>query len=116
MKKFDYDVKFNRKDYKSFEDFYRDITKKLETEKDGDIPEPETIGFHGDWLWEFLEGFYYRDMKIKVTLLNFDREKIAQEKNYDDYKYNIMLSCFTDLAEKYPENVVEFVDEENEKI
>jgi len=115
MKKFDYDVKFNRKDYESYKDFYRDISKKLEAVKNGYYDEPETLGFSADWLWEFLEDFYYRDMKIKVTLLNFDREKIAQGKNYDDYKYNIMLSCFTDLAEKYPENVVEFVDEE-EKI
>ena len=112
MKEFDYEVTFNRKDYKSYQDFYRDISKKLEAVENGYYDEPETFGFSADWLWEYLQDFHYAHEKIKVTLIGFDRKRIAQPKNYDDYNYDIMLSCFTDLMEKYPENVVEFKDEE----
>ncbi len=101
------EIIFNRNDYKSYKDFYLDAYKKLEGERfdDFDFCKPD-LGCNGDILWEFLE--YCCDDGNQYIFVNFDKNKIKEQKNFDDYKYNIVIEVFEMFAEKFPNNSVEF--------
>ena len=58
----------------------------------------------------FLNDFYAE--KYKFVFKNFDLEKIKQTKNYEDYEWNIIFEVFKDFVEQYPNNTLEFVNEE----
>ncbi len=112
MKKFDYEIEFNAKNYESYKDLYRDIAKKLEADKVGDCWEPEDFGFRADHLCEYLGDYKYNDLTIHVTFIGFDRKKLNLKKTYNDSEISLILSCFEELAETDPRQVVEFKDVE----
>ena len=49
----------------------------------------------------------YND-NIKYIFVNFDKEKIALQKNYDDYQFQIIIEIFEDFVEKFPNNKLEY--------
>lgn len=110
------EIIFNRKDYKSYEDFYADVYDKLDGKENWDFDYCKVpLGYSADTLNEFL--WYYHNDSIKYIFVNFDKEKIALEKNYDDYEYNIVFKVFHRFVKNYPNNALEFKmdDEQLEK-
>ena len=108
------EIKFNRNDYKSYKDFYCDAYEKLDGRRFDDFDYCQVpLGHSADTLEEFL--WYCNKDNNKYIFVNFDKEKIAQQKNFDDYKYNIIIEVFEDFVKDYPNNKLEFrmEDEKN---
>ncbi len=100
---------FNKKDYKSYQDMYRDMAEKTGVNKTEDYFDTSDFSLSGDILWECLQcDFGYKKIPIKIVLVNFDREKIRSQKNFDDYKYNIIIEVFEDFVKEFPNNKLEF--------
>ena len=49
---------------------------------------------------------------ITIIFINFDREEIKLQKNFDDYQYEMVLEIFEDFVKEYPNNKLEFRMEE----
>ena len=108
MKKFIFD----KNDYKNYKDMYRDMAYKFGDYMIKDYYDTSCFDYSGDILIEFLLCTYgYKKNDIKVILKNFNIEEIKKEKNFDDYKYNIIISVFEDFVRMYPNNKLEFRDE-----
>ncbi len=106
------EIIFNRKDYKVYEDFYVQIYKDLDGANMIDWEELPNLCYSADNLNEFL--WYCHKDNNKYIFKNFDLEKIRNNKNYDDYMYSIILRVFERFVKNYPNNTLEFVnDEEN---
>ena len=109
------EIKFNRNDYKSYKDFYCDAYEKLDGRRFDDFDYCQVpLGYNPDTLNEFLWYCkYYNDFKF--VFVNFDKEKIALQKNYDNYEYNIIIRVFERFVSNYPNNKLEFrmEDEKN---
>ena len=107
------EIIFNRNDYKSYQDFYADVYEKLDGKENWDFDYCTVpLGYSPDTLNEFL--WYYHNDGIKYIFLNFDKEKIALQKSYDDYVYNIVVKVFERFVKQYPNNAVEFKMEDEE--
>ena len=101
------EITFNKNNYKSYQDFYSDIYLKLDGKENHDFDFfLFLLGYSGDTLYEFL--LYYYEDNIKYIFLNFNREKINLQKNFDDYKTNIIIKAFEDFVKRYPNNKIEF--------
>ena len=97
----------NKNDYKSYKDFYLDIYNKLEGKDNHDFDYCEVpLGYSADTLNEFL--WYYHEDNISYVFINFNLPKIKLQKNFDDYKYNIIIEVFVDFVKQYPNNKLEF--------
>ncbi len=98
---------FNKKDYKDYRDMYHDISIKLDKDRFIDWQDDyEYLHYHADILNEFL--WYCHNDNIHIIFLNFDKEKIAASKKYDDYEYNLILEVFEEFVKKYPNNSLEY--------
>lgn len=101
------EIIFNRKEYESYKDFYRDVCIKLNKDRFIDWKgNYENLGYNGNLLAEFL--WYCHNDNNKYIFVNFDKEKISLQKNYDDYEYNIIIYYFEKLIKEYPNNQLEF--------
>lgn len=102
---------FNKKDYKSYKDFYHDVCVKLNKDRfidwDGEY---EDLCYDGNLLNEFM--WYCSKDNNKYIFIGFDRDKIAQKKNFDDYQYEIVINIFERLEKEHPNNKVEFITDE----
>lgn len=83
---------FNRKDYKSYEEMYKDMAIKFRDVETKDYYDTTCFDYSPDILWEFLlcEYGYTKDF-VKIILINFDRPKINEQKNYNDYELNMII-------------------------
>jgi len=102
---------FNKKDYSTYKDFYIDIAKKLDAENDLNCLESKDLGFNPNHLYEFLMDFY--DEINKYIFIGFDLEKISKQKNIDDIEWDIIIKVFKDFVLKFPNNKLEFINDEN---
>ena len=100
------EIIFDRKNYKSYKDFYTQIFKDLDGNSIPDWKDFEGLHYHADHLNEFL--WYCNEDNNKYIFVNFDKEKIALQKNYDDYEYNIIIRIFERFVKEYPNNTLEF--------
>jgi len=101
---------FNKKVYKDFRDMYADIYKKLDGQHTIDFENLENLKYSRDILNEFL--WNKSDENLHYQFLNFDRDRIASPKIYDDYEYNFILKLFENFVIKYPNNSLEYRNEE----
>ena len=107
------EIIFNRKNYKSYKDFYTQVYNDLDGNSIPDWEGCEGLDYFADFLVEFL--WYCQDDNVKYIFVNFDKEKIALQKNYDDYEYNIIIEIFEEFVERYPNNQLEFRMEDEKK-
>lgn len=103
------EIIFKRKNYKSYKDFYVQVYKDLEGKEMIDWADYDDLHYNADLLDEFLG--YCNDDSNKYIFIGFDKEKIKEEKNYDDYEYNMVIRIFERFVKKYPNNKLEFRDE-----
>ena len=101
------EIIFNRNDYKSYKDFYLDAYKKLGGDRfdDFDFCKPD-LGSNADILDEFLWYCHYDN--LHCIFINFDMDKIKEQKKYDDYEFNLVIEVFEMFAEEFPNNSIEF--------
>ena len=106
------EVIFDKKTFNSYKDFYIQIYKDLDGANTIDWEDYKDLGYNGNLLNEFL--WYKQDENIKYIFVNFNKEKIKLQKNFDDYQYTIIIEYFEKFVEEYPNNQLEF-RMENEK-
>ena len=104
------EIIFNRKNYNSYKDFYTQIYKDLDGKHMVDWEDHQDLNYNADFLDEFL--WYCHNDNIKYIFLNFDKNKIKLQKNFNDYKYNIIFEVFERFIKEYPNNKLEFRMEE----
>ncbi len=107
------EVIFNRKDYRTYKDFYKDIYEKMDGKRFGDLDHFSVpLGYSADHLNEFLWYCDIDDKGNKYIFKNFDLEKIKNYKNFDNYKYNLIFKVFERFVKEYPNNSIEFINDE----
>ena len=105
------EIVFNKKEYKSFKDFYHDVCIKLRKNRFIDWRDDyDDLGYSGDLLNEFL--WYCHDDSNKYIFINFDLEEIKNKMTFDNYKWRIILKVFSEHVQEFPNNQIEFRDEE----
>ncbi len=103
---------FNKNEYKNYKEMYLDMATKFGDAETEDYYDTTCFDYSPDILWEFLLCSYaYEKIDIKIILLYFDKEKIKEENNYNDYEFNIIFKVFERLVQEYPNNILEFRDE-----
>ncbi len=108
------EIIFDKKAFKSYKDMYNDICVKLDKDRFIDWRDGyKDLGYSADILNEFL--WYCHDDSNKYIFINFDKEKIKLQKNFDDYKYNLIIEVFEEFVEEYPNNKLEFRMEDDKK-
>ncbi len=107
------EIIFDKNKYSSYKDFYSQIYKDLEGEKIPDWEDYDDLHYNAGLLDEFL--WYCHNDNIKYIFVNFDKEKIKLQKNYDDYEYSIVLKVFERFVKQYPNNTLEFKMDEDKK-
>lgn len=81
-------VEINRKDFIWGEDFYTVLKKQFNF--------PDWFGNNVDALWDMLTGFV--ETPCEITFIGFG----CKENEYNGYIIKSILSCFNDVAKKYP--------------
>lgn len=103
---------FDKNEYVSYKDFYEGIAKKMEAIKIDDYYDSSTLEYNANILWEFLCcEFGYLKKDIKITLKNFNVDKLKIDKKYDDYQYFYIIKTFKRFIEYFPINALNFIDE-----
>ena len=100
-----------KKDYTSYKDFYKDIFIKLDGKNNIDFEDMEDLLYNANVLNEFL--WYSFDRNITYKFVGFNLEKIKNYKNYENYQWNIIIEVFEDFVKKYPNNTLEFINDED---
>ena len=104
---------FNKKDYSTYQDFYKDIAIKMDAIKIDDYFDSSTFEYNANILWEFLCcEFGYAKENISIILKNFNIENMKPDKKYDDYCTNIVIEIFQDFIKKFPNSSLEFMNED----
>lgn len=104
------EIIFCKKNYMSYKDLYSQIYRDLKGKNMPDWEDYDNLGYSGDMLNEFL--WYCHKDNNKYIFIGFDKDKIKLQKNYDDYKYNIVIEVFENFVKEYPNNKLEFRMEE----
>lgn len=104
------EIIFDKKKLSCYKDFYAQIYKDLDGKSFGDWQAYENLNYNASMLDEFL--WYNNDKKVKFLFLNFDLEKIKQEKTYDDYEYGIIFKVFNRVVSEYENFTMEIIKEE----
>ena len=103
------EIVFNKKNYKSYKDFYTQIYKDLNGKSFLDWEDYDDLCYSADNLNEFLWYNHYKN--IKCIFMGFDLDEIKQEKTLDDYKYKLIFEVFEYFVEQYPNNSMEIIKE-----
>lgn len=93
--------------YKSYKDFYKDILKKLNNFLD--FEGEKDLGYNANILEEFM--WYNHNKNLEIIMLNFDVNKIKEQKTYEDYQWNLILEVLQDFAAEHPNNTIVFRNE-----
>lgn len=81
---------FYRKEFDWAEESYDVIQAKMGL--------PDWFGKNTDALWDMLTGFIETPCEIKF--IDFDKK----EKEYNENQINLILKCFIDAMQAYPDN------------
>ena len=107
MKKFIHD----RKQLNSYKDFYEKIYKDLDGISNEYWADYENLNYWASYLDEFL--WNYQEIGMHFIFKNFNMEEINEPKNYENYEWNIIFMVIKRFVQKYPNNTLEFINEED---
>ena len=103
---------FNKDEYESYKDFYKDIAIKMDAIKIDDYFDSSTFEYNANILWEFLCcEFGYLKKDIKIILKNFNTDNMKPDKKYEDYQYFYVIKTFKRFIEYFPNNSLNLIDE-----
>ena len=83
---------FDRKDFEWAEQFYEIIKINFNL--------PNWFGKNADALWDMLTGFI--ECPCEIIFKNFNQKENA----YNETNINLVLNCFKDAAEQYPNKFI----------
>ena len=109
MKKFIYD----RNEIKDYKEFYERIYNDMDGKNMIDWENFANLNYNADNLNEFL--WYCHQDNFHIIFKNFDLNKIEKaetEKNYENYKWKLIFEVFQEITKDYPNNKVEFINDE----
>lgn len=92
----------------SYKMFYEILYKELDGKHIIDWEDCENLCYSGDLLNEFL--WYVNDQNTEFVMMNFDIDKIKEQKTFDNYKWNIILEVLESFVQKHPNNTLTFVN------
>lgn len=101
---------FDKKELKSYKDFYTQIYNELDGKGMMDWEDYQDLDYSASMLDEFL--WYCNQDNIKFIFKNFNLEEIENYKNYDNYEWSIIIRVIRRFVKDYPNNTLEFVNEE----
>ncbi|MBQ3494972.1 MAG: hypothetical protein IJA69_06100 [Clostridia bacterium] len=101
-------ITFNKNEYSSYKDFYKDVLKKLNSKRFLDWEDETDLGYNGNLLGEFL--WYCSQDNNEYIFINFYREKMQPQKNQEDKEWEIIFYYFEKLTNDYPNNTLVFID------
>ena len=107
MKKLIYD----RKQLGTYKEFYEKLYEDMDGKNMIDWEDFNYLGYDGNNLNEFL--WYCHDRNIHYIFKNFDLERINNYKNFENYQWNIIFEIIKDFVKDYPNNTLEFINDEN---
>ena len=101
---------YNRQTIKDYKEFYESIVMELDANRFIDWEGEKNLDYNGNNLNEFL--WYCHNDNIHFIFENFDLEKIENYKNYENYQWNIIFTVIKRLVQQYPNNKLEFINED----
>ena len=101
---------YDRKQLNSYKDFYEKLYEDMDGKNMIDWENFEYLGYDADNLNEFL--WYCQDSNTHFIFKNFDLEEINNYKNFENYKWFLIFKVFNRFVSKYPNNKLEFINEE----
>ena len=103
---------YDRKQLDSYKDFYEKLYEDMNGKDMIDWDKFEYLGYDTDNLNEFL--WYCHDRNIHYIFKNFDLQKIRNyNNNYENYKWSLIFELFEEFVQDYPNNKLEFINDEN---
>lgn len=101
---------FDKKNYKTYKDFYEDLYKQTDGAGFIDWEAYPNLNYDAWYLDEFL-WYCNTDGDHHYIFLNFDKEKILQQKTVEDYQYSIIFKIFETFVKEHPNSKLEFRNE-----
>ena len=102
---------YDRKQLNSYKEFYEQLYADLEGDTIPDWKNCVTLNYSADDLSEFL--WYCLDDGNTYIFKNFNLDKINNYKNYENYEWFLIFKVFNRFVNKYPNNKLEFINDEN---
>lgn len=102
-------VIYDRKQLNSYKEFYEKLYQDMDGKNMIDWEHCPTLNYSADDLSEFL--WYCHNDNIYFIFKNFDLDKINNYKNHENYKWFLIFKVIKRFVEKYPNNKLEFVNE-----
>ncbi len=100
---------FDRKNYSSHQDLYKDMSIQMENVGLEDYYDRQTFDFNPNILLEYITcEFAYRNIPIRIVFRNFDKEEILKQKNYEDHQYSLIFQVLEIFVKTFPDNQLEF--------
>lgn len=103
-------VIYNRKELNSYKEFYEQLYQDMDGKNMIDWEHCPTLNYSADDLSEFL--WYCHNNNIHFIFKNFNLEIINNYKNYENYKWNLIFEVFKEFVAEYPNNKLEFINED----
>lgn len=94
----------------SYKTFYEIVYNEFDGKHMVDWEEYDNIHYNADMLNEFL--WYVSDINTEFVMMNFDIDRIKEQKTYDNYEWNILLEVLQDFVKDYPNNKLTFKTEQ----
>lgn len=92
----------------SYKTFYEIIYNEFDGKHMIDWEEYDNIHYNAGALDEFL--WYVSENNTEFVMVNFDTDKIKEQKTYDDYEWNIILTVLKRFVYEHPNNKLTFVN------
>ena len=93
----------------SYKTFYEIVYNEFYGKRIPDWEDYNNMHYSADMLNEFL--WYVNDRNTEFVMVNFDINKIKEQKTLDNYKWNIILEVLEDFVKDYPNNKLTFKTE-----
>ncbi len=93
----------------SFKTFYEIVYRELQGKTYIDWAEYENLNYFADMLNEFL-WYVHNEQDTEFVMVNFDLDKIKNQKTYDNYEWEIILKVLHRFVTEYPSNKLTFVN------
>lgn len=101
---------YDRRTLNNYREFYKKIYEDLDGKNMIDWGKFEYLGYDGNKLNEFL--WYCHKDGNKYIFKNFDLLQIEDCKTHEDYQWKIIFYYFKKLIKEYPNNKLEFINDE----
>lgn len=94
----------------SYKKFYEIVYSQLNGKGYIDWEQYDNLHYNADMLNEFL-WYAHNLVNTEFVMMNFDIDRIKEQKTYDNYEWNIILEVLQDFVKDYPNNKLTFKTE-----